>query len=61
VKTRFFAEDVLFSIRPPIVTDFLEEDLTLCYLRRDRERVFRVSIEEQPAPAFAGSGKEESL
>lgn len=60
MKARFFAEDVLFSARPPLVTDFLEDDLTLRYLRIDRERIFHVLIEEQPAPVFTGGCEEET-
>lgn len=58
VGSRFFAEEVLFSERPPMVTDFLEDDLTVRYLRRDRGRAFHISIEEQPVPAFSGGERE---
>jgi len=61
VTSKFFAQDVLFSERPPMVTDFLEEGLSMRYFRQDRERVFRISIEEQPAPVFSGGREQESL
>lgn len=40
---RFFPEDVLFSARPPMVRDFLNENLTLRYFRFD-----------PPSPVLAG-------
>lgn len=59
VGSRFFAEEILFSERPPLVADFLEDDLTVRYLRQDRARVFHISIEEQPVLAgFDGSERE---
>jgi hypothetical protein len=47
---KFFAEDILFSDQPPMVTDFLDEELVLCYHRLLRERVMRVSIQELEDP-----------
>lgn len=61
VKSWFFPEDVLFSQRPPMVTDFLEDGLIARYLRPQHERVFHVSIEEQPAIAFADGCDQEGI
>lgn len=41
VGRQFFAEEVLFSRRPPMVTDFLDEAIALRYLRPHREKVAR--------------------
>ncbi len=51
---RFFAEDVLFSERPPMVTDFLDDRLVVRFLRPRPERVMQVSIQELREPASAG-------
>jgi hypothetical protein len=42
----FFSEKVLFSDRPPMVMDFLDEKLVLRYERTALRRVIRVRIEE---------------
>jgi hypothetical protein len=47
---KFFAEDILLSDHPPMVTDFLDEELVLCYHRLLQERVMRVSIQELEDP-----------
>lgn len=39
VGSQFFSEEVLFSKRPPMVTDFLDDAITLRYLRPHREKV----------------------
>jgi hypothetical protein len=46
----FFAEDQLFSDRPPRVTDFLEDDLVLRYQRVAFRKVIRIRIEESLQP-----------
>lgn len=61
VTSWFFPEDVLFSQRPPMVMDFLEDGLIVRYSRPQRERVFHVSIEEQPAIAFADGCDQEDI
>lgn len=42
----FFPEEVLFSRRPPLVTDFLADDLVLRWYRPARRKVIRVAITE---------------
>jgi len=42
----FFPEEVLFSRRPPLVTDFLGDDLVLRWYRPARRKVIRVAITE---------------
>jgi hypothetical protein len=42
----FFPERILFSCRPPAVTDFLRDDLVLRWIRRARRKVVRVTITE---------------
>jgi hypothetical protein len=46
----FFDEEQLFSDRPPRVTDFLDENLTLSYKRTPLRKVIRVRIEESLEP-----------
>jgi hypothetical protein len=46
----FFGEEQLFSDRPPRVTDFLDEDLTVSYKRTSLRKVIRVRIEESLEP-----------
>jgi hypothetical protein len=58
VGSRFFAEEILFSERPPMVVNFLEDEFTVRYRRQDRGRVFHISIEEQPVPASVGCEQE---
>jgi hypothetical protein len=47
----FFGEEQLFSDRPPRVTDFLDEDLTVSYERAALRKVIRVRIEESLEPS----------
>jgi hypothetical protein len=46
----FFDEEQLFSDRPPRVTDFIDEDLTISYKRTPLRKVIRVRIEESLEP-----------
>jgi hypothetical protein len=46
----FFGEEQLFSDRPPQVTDFIDEDLTISYERTPLRKVIRVRIEESLEP-----------
>jgi hypothetical protein len=55
---QFFAKEILFSGRPPMVTDFLDEEIAVCYLRPRRQRVMRVSIQELLNPVQAGCEEE---
>lgn len=47
----FFPEDILFSRRPPLVTDFLHEDLVMQYERPALLKTVRVTIEEELTPS----------
>lgn len=49
----FFGEETLFSARPPMVTDFLEDDLVLTYARPRLRKTITVRIEESFEPEEA--------
>ena len=55
----FFSEQVLFSAHPPYVSDFLDEQLTLEYIRPRMLKTLRVSIQESFAPAMTAPIKGE--
>ena len=61
---KFFMEDILLSEQPPMVTDFLDEALVVCYRRSSQERVLRVSIQELEDPmrfsSHTGFAREET-
>jgi hypothetical protein len=46
----FFNEEQLFSDRPPQVTDFLDDNITLRYERTALRKVIRIHIEESLEP-----------
>jgi hypothetical protein len=46
VGSQFFAEEILFSKRPPMVTDFLVHEMVLRYLRPHRDTVVQGSSEK---------------
>jgi hypothetical protein len=46
----FFNEQQLFSARPPQVTDFLDDDMILCYERMALRKVIRIHVEESLEP-----------
>jgi hypothetical protein len=50
VEPFFFSEETLFSDRPPMVTDFLEERLVLTYERPRMRKRITVRIEESLEP-----------
>ncbi len=50
VEPFFFGEEILFSARPPVVVDFLEEDLVLTYERPRMRKTISVHIEESLEP-----------
>jgi len=50
VEPFFFCEETLFSDRPPLVTDFLEERLVLTYERPRMRKRITVRIEESLEP-----------
>ena len=49
----FFAEDVLFSARPPMVTDFLDDKMVVRFSRPRAEKVVQISIQELREPALS--------
>ncbi|HVJ07829.1 MAG TPA: hypothetical protein VM554_05555 [Acidisarcina sp.] len=51
----FFPEEVLFSHRPPLVTDFLSVDFVVRWRRPPRRKVIRIEIREE----FELSGPED--
>jgi len=52
VGNRFFAKEILFCERPPMVTDFLDEEIIVRYLRPQRGRIVQVSIRELQEQEF---------
>ena len=55
--SQFFAQGILFSRRPPMVTDFLDDRMVLRYLRPYRERAAQVLFE----PVEAGCHDQEGI
>jgi hypothetical protein len=51
VQPWFFSEEVLFSSHPPRLTDFLDDNLVVEYLRPRLLKTLRVTIEESVEPA----------
>ena len=49
-KPHFFPESILFSPRPPLVTDFLDDTLNITYNRPPIVRRIRVTVEEGATP-----------
>lgn len=58
IGSRFFSQEVLFSDRPPMVTDFLDEEITVRYCRAS-ERVMPNSIQQLQEPFANGVGQQE--
>jgi len=50
VLPKFFSEEVLFSERPPMLIDFLNDDLTVTYCRPRLIKVLRMTVEEHYEP-----------
>jgi hypothetical protein len=50
VSPKFFSEEVVFSERPPMLIDFLNEDLTVTYFRPRLIKVLRMTVEEHYEP-----------
>ena len=46
----FFAEEILFGERPPMVVDFLDDELTIEYTRPRLLKTIRIRVEESFAP-----------
>jgi hypothetical protein len=46
----FFAEDILFSAAPPLITDFLDDDLVVEYDRPRLIKTIRITMNETLAP-----------
>jgi hypothetical protein len=58
---KFFTEEALFSHRPPMVTDFVDEEMVACFLGPRQEKVMRISIQELWEPVQAGYPEREIL
>jgi hypothetical protein len=58
VQPWFFSEEILFSVRPPLVTDFLNDALTMTYTRPKLLKRLRVTMEETVEPATTHDMKE---
>jgi hypothetical protein len=52
VGHKFFSEEILFCARPPMVSDFANEALTVRYLRRELS-----SLDSIPASSVGGAGE----
>jgi hypothetical protein len=50
----FYAEEILFGERPPMVTDFLEDEMTIEYARPRMLKTIRIMVEESFAPVVEG-------
>jgi hypothetical protein len=53
-KPWFFSEEVLFSETPPLVLDFLNDELVLEYNRPALIKTLRITMEETLSPATSG-------
>lgn len=53
----FFPEQVLFSNAPPLVVDFINEDLVIEYERPPLIKTLRITMEENLKPAFTGESQ----
>jgi hypothetical protein len=51
IQPWFFAEDILFSDHPPMVTDFLRDELTIRYSRPALVKSIRITMDETFVPA----------
>lgn len=61
IGTQFFAPVILFSQRPPMVTDFLDEEIVVCYRRAFRKHVVNGTVQEFPEPVLTGCHEQEGL
>jgi hypothetical protein len=61
IGTQFFAQDILFSQRPPMVTDFLDEEIVVCCRRTLRKHVVNGTMQEFPEPVLTGCHEQEGL
>ena len=59
IGPQFFPEPILLSQHPPLVTDFLDEALTVTYERPRTVKTLRISMHESlaPAPSTQPSGE----
>jgi len=61
VGSRFFSQEILFSECPPMVTDFLDEEITVRYCRAFSEQVVPFTIQPLQEPFADGSCQQEVL
>jgi len=59
VGNRFFSVEILFSEHPPMVTDFLDEEITVRYCRASPKQVMPISVQQLPRPFADGGGLQE--
>jgi len=59
VGNRFFSVEILFSEHPPMVTDFLDEEVTVRYCRASPKHVMPISVQQLPKPLADGGGLQE--
>ena len=58
VGRQFFAQEILFSEHPPMVTDFHDEELTVRYCRESPEQAMPFTIQQLHQPLADGSCQE---
>jgi hypothetical protein len=56
VKPRFFPKSVLFADHPPLVTDFLDDSLTIGYYQPPIIKILRVRMEETTTIDLSSEG-----
>ncbi len=59
VGSRFFSQKVLFSEHPPMVIDFLDEEIAVRYSRGSAKQVLLLNIQQLQEPFAEGSGLRE--
>lgn len=60
VGSRFFSQEVLFSEQPPMVTDFVEEGVTVCYCRALPAQAMAF-IHQQSQESFANGVRQQEV
>jgi len=61
VDSQFFSQEILFSVQPPIVTDFLDEETTVRYRRALPEQVVPFTNQQLQQPVAAVCCQQEAL
>jgi hypothetical protein len=59
--SQFFSQEILFSERPPMVTDFLDEETTVRYRRAPREKAIPFTNRQLQQPVTVVCFQQEAL